>query len=39
MDLHDLHLGDYVIKEDPLDGRLIGEVLHIRARVQYLNVG
>jgi hypothetical protein len=39
MDLHDLHLGDYVIKEDPLDGRLIGEVLHIRARVQYLTVG
>ncbi len=39
MDLYDLRLGDYVIKEDHLDGRLIGEVLHIRARVQYLNAG
>lgn len=39
MDLHDLRLGDYVIREDAHEGRLIGEVLHIRARVQYLNVG
>lgn len=39
MDLYDLRLGDYVIQEDALEGRLIGEVLHIRARVQYLNVG
>lgn len=39
MDLHDLRLGDYVIKEDQLDGRLIGEVLHIRARIEYLNAG
>ena len=38
MDLHDLRLGDYVIREDAPEGRLIGEVLHIRARVQYLNV-
>ena len=39
MDLHDLRLGDYVIKEDQLHGRLIGEVLHIRARISYLNAG
>ncbi|KMS54687.1 hypothetical protein [Sphingobium cupriresistens] len=39
MDLYDLRLGDYVIKEDQLDGRLIGEVLHIRARISYLNAG
>lgn len=38
MDLHDLRLGDYLIREDAHEGRLIGEVLHIRARVRYLNV-
>ena len=39
MDLYDLRLGDYVIREDQSEGRWIGEVLHIRARVQYLNAG
>ena len=39
MDLHDVRLGDYLIREDRLDGRLIGGVLHIRARVAYLNAG
>ena len=39
MDLYDLRLGDYVIREDRSEGRWIGEVLHIRARVQYLNAG
>lgn len=39
MDLYDLKLDDYLIKEDRLDGRLIGEILHIRARVAYLNAG
>lgn len=39
MDLYDLKLDDYLIKEDRLDGRLIGEVLRIRARVAYLNAG
>ena len=39
MDLHDLRLGDYVIREDAPEGRLIGEVLHIRARIAYLNAG
>jgi hypothetical protein len=39
MDLYDLRLGDYVIREDRSEGRWIGEVLHIRARVEYLNAG
>lgn len=39
MDLYDLRFGDYVIREDRSEGRWIGEVLHIRARVQYLNAG
>ena len=39
MDLYYLRLGDYVIREDQSEGRWIGEVLHIRARVQYLNAG
>lgn len=39
MDLYDLRLGDYVIREDQSEGRWIGEVLHIRARIEYLNAG
>jgi hypothetical protein len=37
MDLYHLRVGDYVIRDSDLDGRWIGEVMHIRARVHYRN--
>jgi hypothetical protein len=37
MDLYHLRVGDYVIRDSGLDGRWIGEVMHIRARVHYRN--
>lgn len=37
MDLYDLRVGDHVLRESCLDGRWIGEVMHIRARVHYRN--
>lgn len=39
MDLYHLRVGDYVIRDSDLDGRWIGEVMHIRARVHYGNAG
>jgi hypothetical protein len=39
MDLYDLRVSDYVIRDSDLDGRWIGEVMHIRARVHYRNAG
>lgn len=41
-DLHDLRVGDLVIREMDNRGQVerhIGEVLSIRARIQYLDVG
>lgn len=41
-DLHDLRLGDIVIREMDVAGGVehhVGEVLSIRARIRYLDVG